>query len=104
MKKKFSSLLLCAALTLGISTASAWWGIRTRVKTTNIKVYGWVGNNYGRPIACQGHVYGRTHYGHVLSSWMNVVIPADATAGVYVHTSPQNPFVEGWGRVECRWY
>lgn len=105
--KKINALVVAAVLLLGslgiAGVAHAWWSVHARVDVNNTRVHAYVYNQWDRPIYCEGYAYGQTYWGHTLNSWGSGVIYPGRTGGVYVYTNPNNPFVNGWGDIRCRW-
>lgn len=63
-------------------------------------------NNFGRPIYCDGNVYGQTRFGATMYGTINgPVYPGSCINGyVYANNPYADPLVIVNGQVDCQWY
>lgn len=103
MIKSIKNLLLVIVLLCISNTSQAWWKEHVNVTTDKTVIIATVINQYNRAIYCEGYVFGRTYYGNILNNWAEGIIDVGNYSIIFVNTNTNDPFVEGWTNIQCRW-
>jgi hypothetical protein len=94
---KLKSLFIASLLMLA-TNAFAQWFIRPEIYVTPLVTVARIHNVWGRPVFCQGEVFGLTRQGFWPRAAMADVIPMGQFREAVVFTNSFDPFVPGYSR------
>jgi hypothetical protein len=100
---------LFLVLVLGFSSTAfaQFFPANPRVTVLPLQVTTQVVNTFGRPVVCNGQVYGQLATGQILTTYFahQVILPGQFRYAA-VNTNTFNPFIRGWANIFCQftWY
>ena len=90
--------LLVASLLMMATSAFAQWFIQPEIYVTPHATVARIHNVWGRPVFCQGDVYGLTMRGLWLRGWFSDIVPMGQFREAVVVTNGFDPFLPGHAR------